>query len=136
MRHTLIVAAAAALATVVGWTAPALVVKQELHEARLELLRSREALARTLDLLERHTAPVVEPDSGYREIARGDAPAAGHVHIARVIVRDPAGRLYLRSVKTPDARTCAIVARVLVARAVAAPEIEVVGGRCVEGCRA
>ena len=136
MRRALIVAAAAAVAFVVGCTVPALIIQKELHETRLELLLSRQALARTLDIIEQHTAPPVRPGDGVRDIAAGSGPALGHVHIARVLVRGPSGGLHMRSVETPDARTCAIVARVLVARAVAAPEIEVVGGRCVEGCRA
>ncbi|MFP4361188.1 MAG: hypothetical protein ACLFTG_10985 [Alphaproteobacteria bacterium] len=127
---------AAAVAFVIGAATPAFIIERELHEARIKLLRSRQALARTLDILEQHTAPPVRPDGGMRDIAADGGPTAGHVHIARVIVRDPAGRLHMRSVETPDARTCVVVARMLVARADAAPEFEAVGGGCVDGYRA
>ena len=93
-------------------------------------------MAGPLDLLEQHSAPPVRPGDGYREIAGSDAPVAGHVHIARVLVRDPAGGVHMQSVETSDARTCVAVAQVLAARADAAPEIEVVGGRRVDGYRA
>ena len=66
---------------------------------------------------------------------RRDALVAGHAHIARGIVRGPAGGLHMRSVETPDARTCVVVVRVLAARADAALEVAVVGGGCVDGYR-
>ena len=136
MRHALIVAAAAAIATVVGWTVPALLVQQELHEARVELLRSRQALARTLDLLERHTAPAVEPDSGLRDIAAGGGPVAGRVPTARVLLRTDGGSLVMRSVPTPTPAACVAVLQQLAAQAAADERLEVVGGGCVEAWRA
>ena len=121
MRHTLIVAAAAALATVVGWTVPALLVERELHETRIELLRSRQALARTLDILERHTAPPVRPEGGYREIAGGDASVVGRGLAARVLLITPGGSLVMRSVSAETPRSCATALHDLVVQAAVDP---------------
>mgnify|MGYP006287954849 CR=1 FL=1 len=88
-----------------------------------------------LDLLERHTAPAVEPDGGVRDIAVG-APIWGPMLTARVLLRTLAGSLLIWSVPVPTPTVGVAVLQRLVSQAAIDPRVSPIDGRYVEALRA